>query len=70
MSACGILLCGGSASRMGFDKLNTPLCGKTAIERSMDALLAGGCISATSRMVLSRVVLLLDAQSLHTLSKS
>ena len=45
MSACGILLCGGSASRMGFDKLNTPLCGKTAIERSMDALLAGGCDS-------------------------
>lgn len=45
MSTCGILLCGGSASRMGFDKLNTPLCGKTAIERSMDALLAGGCDS-------------------------
>lgn len=45
MSACGILLCGGSASRMGFDKLNTPLLGKTAIERSMDALLAGGCDS-------------------------
>ena len=45
MSACGILLCGGSASRMGFDKLNTPLLGKTAIKRSMDALLAGGCDS-------------------------
>ena len=30
---------------MGFDKLNTALCGKTAIERSMDALIAGGCDS-------------------------
>ena len=45
MSACGVLLCAGSSNRMGFDKLNTPLCGKTAIERSMDALLAGGCDS-------------------------
>lgn len=45
MSACGILLCAGASNRMGFDKLNTPLCGKTAIERSMDALVAGGCDS-------------------------
>ncbi len=45
MSAVGILLCGGSSCRMGFDKLNTPLCGKTAIERSMEALVAGGCDS-------------------------
>ena len=45
MSATGILLCAGGSSRMGFDKLNTPLLGKTAIERSMDALLAGGCDS-------------------------
>ncbi len=43
MSATGILLCAGTSVRMGFDKLNTPLCGKTAIERSMDALIAGGC---------------------------
>ena len=45
MSACGILLCAGSSNRMGFDKLNTPLYGKTAIERSMEALIAGGCDS-------------------------
>ncbi|MBQ1820600.1 MAG: 2-C-methyl-D-erythritol 2,4-cyclodiphosphate synthase [Clostridia bacterium] len=45
MSAVGILLCAGSSNRMGFDKLNTPLFGKTAIERSMEALLAGGCDS-------------------------
>lgn len=45
MSATGILLCAGSSSRMGFDKLNTSLCGKTAIERSMDALIEGGCDS-------------------------
>ena len=43
MSATGILLCAGTSLRMGFDKLNTPLLGKTAIERSMDALIAGGC---------------------------
>jgi len=43
MSATGILLCAGASERMGFDKLNTPLLGKTAIERSMDALVAGGC---------------------------
>ena len=45
MNTCGILLCAGGSSRMGFDKLNTPLFGKTAIERSMDALVAGGCTS-------------------------
>lgn len=45
MSACGILLCAGASRRMGFDKLNMPLAGKTAIERSMDALVAGGCDS-------------------------
>ena len=45
MSACGVLLCAGESRRMGFDKLNTPICGKTAIERSMDALVAGGCDS-------------------------
>ena len=45
MSACGVLLCAGSSDRMGFDKLNTPLCGKTAIERSMNALAEGGCDS-------------------------
>ena len=38
----GILLCAGSARRMGFDKLQTPVAGKTAIERSMEALAAGG----------------------------
>ena len=38
----GILLCAGSAQRMGFDKLQTPLAGKTAIQRSMEALVAGG----------------------------
>ena len=45
MSACGILLCAGTSTRMGFDKLNTPLYGRTAIERSMDALVRGGCDS-------------------------
>ena len=45
MSACGVLLCAGSSSRMGFDKLNTSLNGMTAIERSMRALIAGGCVS-------------------------
>ena len=45
MSAVGILLCAGASNRMGFDKLNTPLYGKTAIERSTDALVAGGCDS-------------------------
>lgn len=39
----GILLCAGSSARMGFDKLLTPLCGRTAVERSMDLLVLGGC---------------------------
>ncbi len=42
MRIIGILLCAGSAARMGFDKLTTPIMGRTAIERSADALLAGG----------------------------
>lgn len=42
MRAVGILLCAGSSARMGFDKLTVPLCGKTAVERSMDALVQGG----------------------------
>lgn len=45
MSACGVLLCAGASNRMGFDKMNTPLCGRTAIERSMEALVKGGCDS-------------------------
>ncbi|MEN6339888.1 MAG: 2-C-methyl-D-erythritol 4-phosphate cytidylyltransferase, partial [Clostridiaceae bacterium] len=38
----GVLLCAGGSSRMGFDKLLTPIAGKTAIERSMLALVQGG----------------------------
>jgi 2-C-methyl-D-erythritol 2,4-cyclodiphosphate synthase/2-C-methyl-D-erythritol 4-phosphate cytidylyltransferase len=38
----GILLCAGGSTRMGFDKLLTPIAGKTAIERSMEALVRGG----------------------------
>ena len=55
MRAVGVLLCAGAASRMGFDKLLTPLAGRTAIERSMDALVRGGvtelvfAVSETSR---------------------
>lgn len=55
MRAVGVLLCAGAASRMGFDKLLTPLAGRTAIERSMDALVQGGvtelvfAVSETSR---------------------
>ncbi len=37
-----VLLCAGGSARMGFDKLLTPIGGKTAIERSMDALVLGG----------------------------
>ena len=37
-----ILLCAGGSTRMGFDKLLTPIAGKTAIERSLDALVSGG----------------------------
>ena len=38
----GILLCAGGSARMGFDKLLTPIAGKTAIERSLAALISGG----------------------------
>ena len=38
----GILLAAGSAERMGFDKLLTPLAGKTALLRSAEALVQGG----------------------------
>ena len=40
--AVAVLLCAGGSVRMGFDKLLTPIAGKTAIERSLDALIAGG----------------------------
>ena len=40
--AAAILLCAGGSTRMGFDKLLTPIAGKTAIERSLDALVLGG----------------------------
>ena len=43
MSCLGILLCGGSSMRMGFNKLTTPLGGRTALERSADLLVASGC---------------------------
>ncbi|NCB29079.1 MAG: bifunctional 2-C-methyl-D-erythritol 4-phosphate cytidylyltransferase/2-C-methyl-D-erythritol 2,4-cyclodiphosphate synthase, partial [Clostridia bacterium] len=38
----GVLLCAGGSTRMGFDKLLTPIAGKTAIERSLEALISGG----------------------------
>ena len=41
-SIVGVLLCAGSSERMGFDKLTTPLAGRTAIARSIDALVSGG----------------------------
>lgn len=40
--AVAVLLCAGGSTRMGFDKLLTPIAGKTAIERSMEALMLGG----------------------------
>ena len=43
MSVTGVLLCAGSAARMGFDKLTTPIGGRTAIERTIDLLTCGGC---------------------------
>ena len=49
MDIVGILLCAGSASRMGFDKITTPLCGKTPVLRSAEALIAGG----VTRLVLT-----------------
>lgn len=43
MKKAGILLCAGSASRMGFSKLTTPLPdGHTALMRSLLALIKGG----------------------------
>lgn len=42
MRIVGILLCAGSANRMGFDKIGTPLCGKRPVEWSAEALIAGG----------------------------
>ena len=45
MTSVGILLCAGSAARMGFDKLTTPLGGRTAIERAAEALIEGGADS-------------------------
>ncbi len=42
MSTVGILLLAGQSTRMGFDKLMVDICGKTAIERSIDALKRGG----------------------------
>lgn len=42
MTNVGILLCAGSAARMGFDKLTAPLGGRTAIERAAEALIEGG----------------------------
>ena len=44
MRAAGILLCAGTSQRMGFDKLITPIAGaETALKRSAEALIAGGC---------------------------
>ena len=43
MSVIGILLCGGSSQRMGFNKLTTPLGGSTALERSASLLAHCGC---------------------------
>ena len=43
MSVIGILLCGGSSQRMGFNKLTTPLGGSTALTRSAALLWVSGC---------------------------
>ena len=43
MSVVGILLCGGSSQRMGFNKLTAPLSGLTALERSATLLADSGC---------------------------
>ena len=43
MSVVGILLCGGISQRMGFNKLTTPLGGRTALERSAALLAKSGC---------------------------
>ena len=42
MAIVAILLCGGSGTRMGFEKLFTPLGGRTAAERSALALRSAG----------------------------
>ena len=46
MERIAVLLCAGHAARMGFNKLTTPLAGRTAIERSLRALIAGGAEKA------------------------
>ena len=43
MSVIGILLCGGSSRRMGFNKLTTPLGGSCALARSAALLAESGC---------------------------
>ena len=43
MSVIGILLCGGSSQRMGFNKLTAPLGGATALARSAALLSNSGC---------------------------
>ena len=42
MSVIGILLCGGSSRRMGFNKLTAPLGGRNALERSAALLHESG----------------------------
>ena len=37
MNVIGVLLCGGSSQRMGFNKLTTPLGEFTALERSAES---------------------------------
>ena len=43
MSVIGVLLCGGSSQRMGFNKLTAPLGGSTALARSAALLFHSGC---------------------------
>lgn len=43
MSCIGILLCGGSSQRMGFNKLTAPLGGQSALQRSAALLAQSGC---------------------------
>ena len=43
MSVIGILLCGGSSQRMGFNKLTAPLGGESALQRSAALLAQSGC---------------------------
>ena len=43
MNVIGVLLCGGSSQRMGFNKLTTPLGGSNALARSASLLAASGC---------------------------